>query len=468
MSCLNYHRATAHTYESVRRPHFLDWGNYPSPYKFYEGVKTFKLPPFKAATMETVDTLYRICADYGGDRLSLQEVANLAFAVNGITKVENFHGEPFGFRASPSAGALYPFELYLFLRELPPLPDGLYHYQPANHSLELLIEADLWEELQTALCAEVRGNVAAVITAYYPRSAWKYGSRSYRYCLLDSGHAAGNGVVFLRSLGLDSTALSLFKDDSLNKLLGVDGRKEFALIAVLPQRPALYWGEKEPEERPFPPSLPVLRRPVEEPLVEEAHRAGVLEDCYFYRPFPTDYPEDLPQVNSLTVAETLLKRRSRREFTGRQLSFEEFKFAVEPALNCFPADWGFPKTNLYLQVRSVEGLADGIYAVESGRLTPVKLGDFSAEMAYLALHQRFVGRANVNAVFTFNFEGSDCRQYRAANLEAGALGENLYLGAESLGLGACGIGAFYDFELQSFLGLPQTELPLYLVSVGAL
>ncbi|WP_457679815.1 SagB/ThcOx family dehydrogenase [Thermovibrio sp.] len=467
-SCFDYHAKTAHTYESVRRPHFLDWSNYPSPFKFYEGVKKFKLLPFKPSTGETLDALYGLCSFGAPDSLDFQEISNLAFSMNGITKVENFHGEPFGFRATPSAGALYPFELYFYLFGLKELPEGIYHYQSADHTLELLVEGDLREAVESALCCKLPGNFVAFITSIYSRSAWKYGARAYRYCLLDSGHMAGNGVAYLRSIGIEGVAVSLFKDDSVNGLLGLDGESEFTLCAIFPGKPPLYWGEEDSFRFNFPPFHPPLKRPVYEPEIVKAHLKGNLDDCEFYRNFPF-LPFEPPQVNSLPLGEVILKRRSRREFTGSEMEFEDFKHLLEASLGCFPSDWGFPKLNFYLQVRKVKGFKDGIYKVEGGSLLLLAEGDFGREVSYLSLGQRFVALANFNAIFTLDFEKNPkCRDYRGALLEAGALGENLYLAAESLGHGACGIGAFYDFELQSFLGLRRTEFPVYIVSVGVL
>ncbi|RUM88826.1 MAG: hypothetical protein DSZ25_01625 [Thermovibrio sp.] len=465
--CYEYHLLTAHTFESVRKPHYLDWSNYPSPYKFYDGAPRFKLPPFKAFTQETIDTLYRLCLDGAVEELSLQEISNLAFSMNGITKVENFHGEPFGFRATPSAGALYPFELYLFIRNVPEIPDGIYHYQPYDHSVELLSRGDFFESLQTALCCSIETNCVAVITTIYQRSAWKYRKRAFRYCLLDAGHMVSNGVAFLRSVNLDATALSLFKDDLLNRLIGVDGESEFSLCALIPQRPALYWGEEFEPPAEFPESFPVLRKPIHVPEIEKAYTLSKMENCEFYRELPAGAPT-FPEATSLPLSEVLVRRRSRREFTGRAIPFELFKLVVESSLLCFPSDWGFPKTNLYLQVSNVEGIPDGIYGISEGKLALIGEGNFGREMAYLSLGQSFVSRANVNVIFTYSFSDGNCRRYREGVIEAGALGENLYLSSESLGLGACGIGAFYDFELQEFLSLPDRELPVYIVSLGSL
>jgi SagB-type dehydrogenase family enzyme len=465
MNCYNYHIKTAHTFESVRRPYYLDWSNYPSPFKVYKGVKKFSLLPFKGSLQETLDVLYRLCSEGAEDNLSLQELSDLAFAMNGISRTEVFHGEKFFFRTTPSAGALYPFELYFFVKDLEALPDGLYHYQSLDHSLELLLEKDLWELLQTALCAEVPGNVVAVITSIYARSAWKYRTRAYRYCLLDAGHMASNGVAFLRSLGLGGNVVSLFLDDKLNQLLGVDGENEFALAALLIDKPALYWGDEFLVTFNFPPSDPVVVKPIYNPEIVNTHLCGNLDSCEFYRDYPLS-DDFYPEVNSALLREVLLSRRSRRNFTGERLNFERFKHLLESSLNCFPCDWGFPKTNFYVQVKNVEGVSDGIYAVGDGKLYPVMKGDFSKEVAYLCLSQTFIAKANVNVIFSFDFSNKGCRDYRGALLEAGALGELLYLAAESMGLGACGIGAFYDFDLKRFLSLPEFEYPIYVVSVG--
>ncbi len=466
-NCFNYHVKTAHTFESVRKPHYLDWSNYPNPFKVYKGVKKFPLLPFDGHTQETLDVLYRICGEGAEDTLSPQEISNLAFSMNGITKVENFHGEKFAFRATPSAGALYPFELYLFVKDLSEYPDGLYHYQPTDHSLELLIEKNLFEHLQAALCAEVPGNIVAVITSIYARSAWKYRTRAYRYCLLDAGHIAANGVAYLRSIGLGGNVVSKFIDDKLNQLLGIDGENEFALAAILIDKPALYWGEEFIFTVRFPDYQPILKKPIYNSEIVNTHLSGNLTSCEFYRNYP-ESPEVYPEVKSLSLKDTILKRRSRREFTGKKLDFKRFKHLLESSLSCFPADWNFPQTNFYVQVKNVEGILDGIYAVGEGKLYPIMKGDFSTKLAYLCLGQNFVSLANVNVIFTHNFKEKNCRDYRGALMEAGALGELLYLSAESIGLGACGIGAFYDSDLHRFLELPTTELPVYIVSAGTL
>jgi SagB-type dehydrogenase family enzyme len=334
--------------------------------------------------------------------------------------------------------------------------------------LELLAEGDFRGPFESALCCRIPTNFLAVISSIYARSAWKYRERAYRYCLLDSGHGVTNALGYLRSVGLEAVALSLFKDDELNSLLSLDGEEEFALVALV--------GGSSPhftrEELYLPPAFPkgsrVVKRPIYYPLIVEAHRQGALTSCNLSRSYPSSASSPL-KAPSLGFGLTLVRRRSRREFTGGELPAGLFNLILRASFSCIPSDWGFPLTEVYVQVRAVESVEDGIYRLREGYLEPVALGDFSRELSYLCLSQGFVARANFNVIFTLDFERfPDCRSYRGALLEAGALGESLYLACESLSLGACGVGAFYDLELRDFLSLRESQFPLYVVSCGVL
>jgi nitroreductase len=93
-----------------------------------------------------------------------------------------------------------------------------------------------------------------------------------------------------------------------------------------------------------------------------------------------------------------------------------------------------------------------------------------AKMAHICLDQTWLANAAVHFVFLTNLNTLDrvwgARGYRYAMMVAGRLGERLYLAAEAMGLGCCGIGAFYDFEAAECLGLNNESRLLYLVSVG--
>jgi SagB-type dehydrogenase family enzyme len=165
---------------------------------------------------------------FGPDSLSLAEVATLLWATGGVS-----HRSPVGaLRTIPSAGALYPLELYCFAERVHGLPPGLYHYVPAGHTLELVGEAPSSDELAGSALGQsaVRDapfTVAA--TAVFGRCSARYGDRGYRYVYQEAGHMSQNFYLAAESLGLKTVVIGAFYDRMLNGLLGIDGTQEAAL-----------------------------------------------------------------------------------------------------------------------------------------------------------------------------------------------------------------------------------------------
>lgn len=155
----------------------------------------------------------RSVRDFTEERLSSEELGQLLWAAQGITS-------DWGGRTAPSAGALYPLELYLVTAE------GLCHYLPARHGLETLREGDLRAPLAAAALAQ--GAVSAapaviVLTAVVARTEAKYGSRAERYVQLEAGHAAQNVLLQAVSLGLGAVPMGAFQDDAVRGILGLPG-----------------------------------------------------------------------------------------------------------------------------------------------------------------------------------------------------------------------------------------------------
>ncbi|MGC8875330.1 MAG: SagB/ThcOx family dehydrogenase, partial [Chloroflexia bacterium] len=137
------------------------------------------------------------------------EIAQLLWAAQGIT-------DPRGFRTAPSAGALYPLELYLAL------PEGWYHYRPEGHLLELLGEEDLrpllWEAgLRQGALREAPA--IFVVVAVPARTEAKYGARALRYVQLEAGHAAQNLLLQATALGLGAVPIGAFDDAAVRRAL---------------------------------------------------------------------------------------------------------------------------------------------------------------------------------------------------------------------------------------------------------
>jgi SagB-type dehydrogenase family enzyme len=138
-------------------------------------------------------------------------------------------------RAAPSAGALYPIEIYVVLHRTEGLVPGLYHYAVKDHALEQLQTEDLRGEIVfRGLGQEFLGkaNLVLVFTAIFQRLRWKYQERAYRYALLEAGHLGQNVYLVGTSMGLGVCAVGAFLDDELNSLLGIDGQEEAAVYTL--------------------------------------------------------------------------------------------------------------------------------------------------------------------------------------------------------------------------------------------
>lgn len=157
----------------------------------------------------------RSVREYQDVSLSLHEIGLLLWAAQGIT-------HPQGFRTAPSAGALYPLELYVAVGRVEGLAEGIYHYNPNKHQLTMITPGDQREAIARAAVGQSWiADAAAVVafTAVYERTARKYGERSERYVHIEVGHAAQNIFVQAEELGLGTVDVGAFNDIDVAKLL---------------------------------------------------------------------------------------------------------------------------------------------------------------------------------------------------------------------------------------------------------
>nr|WP_048147924.1 SagB/ThcOx family dehydrogenase [Palaeococcus ferrophilus] len=157
--------------------------------------------------------------EYRDEPLTLEELSQLLWAAQGIT-----HD---GKRSAPSAGATYPFELYVVVGSVEGLSPGVYHYDPSEHSLSLVREGDFRGELQrAALNQEWVGKAAVdiVLVAFYERTTEYYGDRGVRYVHMEAGHIGENIYLQATALNLGTVAVGAFNDDEVAKIVGTEGR----------------------------------------------------------------------------------------------------------------------------------------------------------------------------------------------------------------------------------------------------
>lgn len=139
-------------------------------------------------------------------------------------------------RTYPSGGGLYPLEVYVAVRRVQGLANGLYHYNVAGHCLEQLADHQIVEDIASNLTqqdAASSAHVVVIITAVFMRTQYKYGERGYRFVLLEAGHLMQNLCLLAPALGLGTVPLGGYYDDRLHDLLGVDGVDE-AVVYVAP------------------------------------------------------------------------------------------------------------------------------------------------------------------------------------------------------------------------------------------
>ncbi len=203
----------------------------PKMTKEYGGARTIALlPPEREGGRGLWETVARRRSErkYIDRPLSGGELSQILWASCGTTK----KGKG---RASPSAGARYPLEVYPCVRSVEGIDPGVYHYRFDLHSLELVREGDVSAELAEAALGQ--GMVAAagmdlVITAIFARTTARYKQRGYRYAYLDAGALGEHTHLAAVALGLGSCLIGAFQDDAVERVVGVDGEAEQAVYMV--------------------------------------------------------------------------------------------------------------------------------------------------------------------------------------------------------------------------------------------
>ncbi|NEU57124.1 SagB/ThcOx family dehydrogenase [Halorussus sp. MSC15.2] len=214
----------------------------------YAGSELVELPSNVEldADLGTVLDGRRTVRQYADDSLSKRDLATLLRYGVGVSATRSDGaGNAKQFRTYPSAGGLYPVELYPVVLDVDGLDSGLYYYSASEHGLRRLRTDDpeLADDFADALITSDRLNLASapvvfVMTGAFPRNKAKYGPRGYRYVLQESAHAAQNLLLVAEALGLGTVPAAAFRDRALNDVLDVDGVNEAVVYTVGAGHPA--------------------------------------------------------------------------------------------------------------------------------------------------------------------------------------------------------------------------------------
>jgi SagB-type dehydrogenase family enzyme len=173
-------------------------------------------------SLEETLSLRRSVRSYSDMPLTLHELSQLLWAAQGITSDE-------GFRTAPSAGALYPLEIYALVGNVEGFGSGLFKYLPSDHTLRLIRPGDRRQDLFDEALRQSQIKEAAVnlvITAIFERTTEKYGERGMRYVHMEVGHVGQNICLQAQSLNLGVCPIGAFEDEGVRKVLGLSTEEE--------------------------------------------------------------------------------------------------------------------------------------------------------------------------------------------------------------------------------------------------
>jgi len=419
---LDYHAQTKHSYASVRsRGGGMDWDNKPDVFKRYPSH-------FERFFLDQSLELHRFFHRIGG-----------------VSATKTYPNMRYCLRTNPSAGALYPTEVYVQIRSMEGFKDGLYHLCPEESSLVLIHPLSSHEGVERALHVNAFHGCIFLFSTLYFRSSWKYKNRAFRYCLQDTGHMLGTLEASCFLLDKPYNIIYDLDKKALNTSFGF-GAEEFFLSAALVGQEGTH-----PTQLPTKPLAFVdgTKHFEANPLIEEAYAQSLSLSHPFRqkeRPLFALAPEPFERV--------IMERRSTREFYENAITQEDFETIMTYVSMPIPSD-ADTKVHIYALIHRVVGMEQGVWL--EGHC--IKSGDFAKLSGHLCLDQALGSQSAVTFFLLSNDEN-----YQALMQKSGILGHRLYLIANMLGIGCSGIGAYYDDEVTDFL---ETDAKvLYALAIG--
>ncbi len=199
-----------------------------------EGGETIRLPPPRhrgELSVEEAIFRRRSIRRFTDEPLTLKEVSQLLWAAGGET-IDGITGAT---RAYPSAGGIYPLEIYLIAGNVGGLPSGIYHYNWRKHTITLVKEGDFRLQLTAAALGQrmvANAPVSIVWTADFARTTRRYGKRGERYVHMDVGGAGQNVHLQAEALDLGTVIIGAFRDEDVKEILGVKNEVPLYIMPV--------------------------------------------------------------------------------------------------------------------------------------------------------------------------------------------------------------------------------------------
>jgi len=492
-----YHDRTKHRPERYAASlGYMDWATQPDPFRSYEGAESVALPLPEIRPEPTYADLFRPAV---AQPLTLQTLSVLLRYSLGLAAIKCMGSDCWALRCNASSGNLHPTEGYVVLPPVKGVSDRsvVAHYAPKTHMLEILhsFDTEFWTGLP-------EGTLLFGITSVVWREAWKYGERAFRYTQLDAGHAIRSIQIASRLNGWHGKLLDTADTNVLDTLLGTDQPERFrryeeeisdALMLITPLKDTAL------------PVLAPLQTACSAPYAGTANQLSPshhLWEAITLAEKATPSGSGLPPVVPETPFESacaesaeslILRRRSARamDFGRTHISYAEFMQLMHSAVEAFaPFE---AAASLILFVHDVETLEPGLYLYLlnetyldpfrsrmrtdllfrqiEGNLYLLEAGDFRPQAKFISCSQEIAsdGAFSLGMLCEFapQIERYGAQRYKSLYWECGAIGQQLYLEATSLGLSATGIGCFLDDVMHRLLGLDGNDFQsLYHFTIG--
>ena len=500
---LDYHKRSKHHLDRYAPgPGGLDWASQPDPFRSFEGARQSELSLLEQELPVCWDALS------AGARprqpLTRTSVSYLLELSMGLSAWKSFGGNRWALRCNPSSGNLHPTEAYLICPAMSGLPAGVHHYRSDQHLLEQ----------RAAAALDFAGGVLVALTGIHWREAWKYGMRAFRYCQHDCGHALAALSYAAACLGWRSRLLEAWSDDEIAHLTGTDRAIDFDNAEREAPEAIVWLGSGPPPDRakvlaalatatwtgranalsPAHVDWPDI------PMVAAATRRNETSPVAPWQP-PALPP--LRATSSIPASALIRGRRSAQALDGHTAITASRFFRMLDALLPRPelAPWclldSAPELHVVLFVHRVTGLQPGIYVLPRtpaardalraamrddwlwapvegcpqhlplALLAPLDVRDFARTVS---CYQEIAADGAFSLAMLARFDDIDATsgwRYRQRFIEAGILGQVLYLEAEAAGVQGTGIGCYFDDAVHEALQLDTARFQdLYHFTVG--
>ena len=514
-----YHERTKHHYHRYAAAlGYMDWAKQPDPFRRYDGAPLVRLPfPHSGRALPywqlfIADNM--VPAPLSADSISLFFRYGLS-----LTAWKRFEETTWPLRANPSSGNLHPTEGYALLPSLDGLHNlpGVYHYASKEHGLERRADLDplVWAALTTAF---PEGSFLVGLSSILWREAWKYGERAFRYCQHDVGHALGTMRVAAAALGWKLHLLDRVVSSAVSQLLGLDRETDYTgaerehpeLVALVVRETWARDGglclskaaiSQVATSRWYGTANVLSREHVDWPIIDQVAAAttnlgiGANEE---FSGFPSEEQLFGAPVRSgaFTAEKVILGRRSAVSMDASTsipaATFFRMLARLVPTRDGPSMPWDAlpwrPRIHLGLFVHRVDDLPPGLYIlardpekVEVLRqamrpeflwqrpsscppglpLYLLKEGDCRTLAASVSCGQDIAGDGAFSlgmiAEYMDSLVSYGASFYRNLFWEAGLVGQVLYLEAEEAGIGATGIGCYFDDPVHEVFGISSRD-----------